>query len=258
MERYTGNKSADTNLPILSGIEALTKNETPEQEEARLKLEIAPLVAELMEKEEVQEALELLKGIPGKFKYHNRAHTEDVIRETILFAVADGASRDVIEQQVISAAWHDIGFLDQATKNELLAIDRFKKSKSYQTLSEKQRAEVINNISDTEVLINKETNKPELLKKDSKLAYILDADVSNFGRIDFFDKGALIAEEEGFNLEKTTSPEMLEKQKQFYVFAIGLLENYEWKTASAGRLREAQRQENLRLAKEELARLNPN
>ena len=219
----------------------------PRTESQELKNEALAVYNELIKRPEISEALVLLEKLPRHLRYHGKAHTEDVIMETILFALSDGASPEVVEQQAVSAAWHDVGFIEQDTENEPIAVTLFRKSEAYKLLSEDKREEVMANIMDTQVIVK--NGSPFLLKQQSEIGYALDGDVSNFGREDFFEKRAKVAEELGLNLE---DPEV---RKKFYKFALGLLRNHNWKTESARALRQAQKEKNLLRAEEEYSQL---
>lgn len=201
------------------------------------------LFEKLIQKPEIKEALDILDTLPEHLRYHAKTHTLDVIHETILFALADEAAMDVITEQAVTAAWHDVGFTVQDKENEHIAVKLFVKSKAYQTLSPHARERVMNNISDTELVMK--DGKPSFSGARSTYAYVLDADLSNLGREDYFEKRALIAEEQKLNLDD------IEVKKRFYKFGIDLLENHEWHTESAQRLRQSQKERNLARAKAE-------
>ena len=228
-------------------MEALKHRLSLEDKEADLKKEAAVLYDELIRIPEVSEALTILDNLPEHLRYHNKAHTLDVISETILFALADGASRETIKQQAIAAAWHDTGFIEQDKENEPIAAKLFKHSEAYQKLPEEERQEIIAEILDTAVVIR--DGKPFLLQQRSKIGYVLDGDVSNFGRLDFSEKRTKVAEE--LNLDLSND----EIRKGFYAFSLELLKNYEWKTESARLLRQPQKEENLRQAEKEYAEI---
>lgn len=215
--------------------------------EEELKAEAMAIYEEVIKMPEVSEALELLNSLPENLKYHNKEHTIDVIKETILFALADGESMDRIVTAAIAAAWHDVGFIKSPSNNEPIAVELFKKSKAYQSLSESQKTEIINNILDTQMVMI--DDKPHLLMQRSKYGYVLDGDVSNFGREDYFEKRMKVVEELSLDLSK---PEV---KKKFYAFTLELLRNHEWKTNSARRLRDQQKKINLQKIEEEYARL---
>jgi hypothetical protein len=220
------------------------KNPLSEEE---LKAEALVIYDEIIKEPEISEALGLLDKLPKNLKYHNKEHTLDVLKETILFALADGRDRETIRQQAISAAWHDVGFVKQHAQNEPVAVEMFKQSKTFQTLSEEQRNEIIANILDTQIVMK--DDKPFLLQQRSRLGYVLDGDVSNFGREDFSEKRMRVAEELGLNLSNA------DIKRKFCKFVIELLRNHEWKTASARALRQAQKEINLRRAVEEYDRI---
>jgi hypothetical protein len=217
-------------------------------EEDILKNEAASLCHELIQKPEIAEALTLLDRLPERLHYHNKAHTLDVIQETILFALADGASREVTEQQAISAAWHDVGYIEQDKENEPVAVKLFEQSAAYKILSANQQKEIIANILDTTVIV--EGGTPSLRHQRSQFGYALDGDVSNFGRKDFFEKRARVAE------ELQVDPSDPDKWKEFCKFTLDLLKNHEWKTTSARLLRQPKKEENIREAEEEYTRIS--
>lgn len=215
--------------------------------EKELSKEAQVVYAEIIKKPEILEAFAILDQLPGELHYHNKTHTEDVIREAILFALADGASRETIEQQAVAAAWHDVGFIKEYQKNEPIAVELFKQSEAYKTLSKEAREEVIANILDTQIVVD--GGIPSLSHERSSNRYILDADVSNFGRDDFFVNRKKIADELKIDLSDPAA------KKGFYSFALDLLKNHKWETNSARMLRQAKKDENLRKAEEEFASL---
>lgn len=216
--------------------------------EQELKKEALVIYAEIMKKPEVSEAFAILDRLPENLRYHNKAHTEDVVMEAILFALADGASKETIEQQAIAAAWHDVGFVEQYEKNEPIAVKLFEQSEAYKTLPQDMKEEVVANILDTQVQVDKD-GKPSLVHDRSNNFYILDADVSNFGREDFFEKRMRIAEELKIDLSN------LSAKKGFYGFALSLLKNHDWETNGARMLRQSQKEKNIIQAEEEYADL---
>ncbi|MFA5777877.1 MAG: HD domain-containing protein [Candidatus Paceibacterota bacterium] len=220
---------------------------TQNHPEKSLETEAVIVFNELLKNPAIVEALNLLDSLPKNLKYHDKGHTLDVMKETILFALADELDRKTIELQTIAAAWHDVGYLKEYNNNEPIAVEMFQKSKAFQTLSTEEKAEIIANILDTQIIMK--DDKLFLLKQRSKLGYILDGDVSSFGREDFFEKRMEIAEELGLDLSN------VEIKKKFYASGINLLRNHEWKTESAKKLRQAQKEINLRKLEEEYAKL---
>lgn len=216
----------------------------PIKTEKELKVEVEKIYQEMIKKPEVVEALVLLDQLPENLKYHNKAHTLDVIRETILFTLADGQSGEVIDLEVIAAAWHDVGYVKRYKNNEPVAIELFKQSKTFQSLSPEDRQKIIDNILDTQLIVD--DGKPKLLNSMSNRGYLLDADVSNFGREDYFENSKLIAEELGIDWSN------IEARKKFLTFALELLVNHDWKTRSAKALRQKQKEINIKKLEEQL------
>lgn len=221
--------------------------EEPGMQGQNYELEKDVLFNEYMKKPEVSEALAILDQLPENLSYHNKAHTLDVIKETILFALVDGVEKEILDQLVIAAAWHDVGYIEQYEHNEPVAVRLFENSSAYTSLPDDIRQEIVANILDTQLVIK--DGEPFLIQSRSKLGYLLDADVSNFGREDFWEKRLLIAQELGIDLND------LEIKKMFYSFALRLLKNQEWKTAPARMLRQTQKERNLVRVAEELEAL---
>lgn len=216
-------------------------------DEAEYVAERDTLFREVIKIPEVAEALTLLDTLPEHLEYHTKEHTLDVIRETILFGLADGLPREVIERQAIGAAWHDVGFITQDANNEGIAIELFQKSSAFSNLPEEISQEIIANIRDTALNFTEGVPKQDM--KSSVLGYMLDADLSNFGRDDFFECMGRIARETGKDLSDA------QNRRSMYQFAISLLENHQWHTNGAFRLREVKKQQNLALLKSEYTEL---
>lgn len=255
---------------ILGDSDNLSSTEHPRESlyEKKILLEVERWYEKLMEEPSIREAFALLEKLPN-LAYHNRAHTEDVIREAILFVLADEEllrkelSEDdfkkVVRQQAIAAAWHDVGFVPEEGDSaraktdfyeEYLAIERFRNSEYAKTLSHEEIWETIGNIWDTRVMRKKDDGSLYLeMSNNSRYGYMLDADVSNFGTREFGDKMKLVAEENGIDWKKA------EKRLAFYRQTLGLLENHRWQTQSARELREAKKRENIAWLKEKIAEL---
>jgi uncharacterized protein len=219
----------------------------PERKEGELASRVEVFFEEMIKNPYVLEALGLLNELPEYLTYHNKEHTLDVIHETILFGLTDNLSLEDLELECVSAAWHDVGYLERYEENEPIAVEMFQNSKAYGAFSEEQRGEIVANILDTQIIMQK--GAPSLLMRRSRLGYVLDADVSNFGRKDYFKKRLLVAEELGLDLLD------IEVKKKFYAFAIELLKKQEWRTAAAQSLRQGQKELNLRLMEQEYSQL---
>ncbi len=194
----------------------------------------------------IKEALALLDTLDPKYVYHSKKHTLDVIYETILFAVIDGAPENVIRQEAISAAWHDTGFIQgcpAGMTSEQYAMHLFRESVTYERLIKNGDDGVANNIlaniEDTEV--RTEIRGVPSLKKlhENTPGFVLDGDVSNFGRSDFFEKLELVGAELGYDM---LNPEV---RRRFYAYVLTLMKNHSWRTGAAHTLRETQKKKNM-------------
>lgn len=208
-----------------------------DSEEIKFNEQVESLFNESMKKPEVVEAMNILDKLSPSFKYHSKEHTLDVIRETIRFALADGANRDIIGNQVIAAAWHDVGYTVDPKNHEAEGKKSFEQSETYKTLPDDVKNEIVSNILDTK--INMESGSPELLQKRSIYGYLLDADVSNFGRDDFFEVFYKLADELNIDLNN------VEAKKNFIKFTIKLMQKHQWKTSSARKMRQATKEKNI-------------
>jgi hypothetical protein len=216
-------------------------------EEQKLQPKITALFNELIKNPKINEALTFLDSLPDNLKYHNKKHTLDVIHETILFALADGLDEKDIELEAIAAAWHDVGYLKKYDNNEPTAVEMFQQSESSKDISEEDKKEIIANILDTQIVIK--DNKPSFLEQKSKFGYVSDADLSNLGRKDFFDKNLKFIEETRIDMTDINA------KKKFYISTIELMKNHNWRTESAKRLRQQQKEINLKKLEEEYAKL---
>jgi len=184
-----------------------------------------PLVARILKK--------LSNDLPAKLAYHSAKHTDSVLAEAIYFAMSDGLPLRDVELLGVSAAYHDAGFLVQERDNEpigaAMAEEAMQESKRYSA----EEIELVKNmILDTRLLDNGAHYSQRASSELSK--YLLDADVSNFGRPDFFERLDQIVREFGVDKESHRAS------------TRRLLENHVWLTPAAKKLREDQKQENLR------------
>ncbi len=169
--------------------------------------------------------------------YHNAAHTEEVMREALFFAIKDGLGPRDIELIAIAAAFHDAGFLSKNTENEALgaklAVAAMKEAGSY---AEEEMKLVNGMILDTVV-----RSTPHGLKQipTTRLSpYLLDGDMGNLGREDFFEKGENVFKELGIS-----------SRKSFLKASLGMVEAHQWYSPAARNLREAQKQKNIEILK---------
>lgn len=179
----------------------------------------------------------LEQGLPSGLWYHNLPHTLDVFHEALLFGSIDKLSARELELLGIAAAYHDTGFLDSKFNNEDSgAVRAVAAMKQFGGYSEEEIALVGGMIRDTKV-ISDATGARQIA--NSKLAgYLCDADLSNLGRTDFFDKLELVRQEVG--IEKAG----------FLKSTLQLIGGHDWYSPAARSLREQQKRQNVRLLKD--------
>jgi len=183
----------------------------------------------------VREALELLaRDLPDSLWYHALPHTEDVLDEAIRFGVIDKLATRDLELLAIAAACHDVGFVSTPTSNESLgAAFARERMERHTGFSSEEIALVERMILDT-ALITTDLG-PRQVPTTRLSGYLLDADLSNLGREDFFAKGELQRRELGQDLV------------HFRKNALALLLAHQWNTAVGHLLRQAGKERNTQL-----------
>ena len=174
-------------------------------------------------------ALDLLaRQLPGSLLYHALSHTEDVLDEAIRFGAIDHLSPRELELLAIAAACHDVGFVSTPIANEPLgaafARERMEEDGGYSP----QEIELVERmVLDTALVM---TDGQLHQSPSTKLSgYLLDADLSNLGREDFFDKCDLLRREVG------------QEKDLFERNTLALLTAHRWHTDAGRALRQARK-----------------
>src|SRR5688572_33392866 len=126
----------------------------------------------------------LAHDLPKTLRYHGFQHTNDVLSETVLFAVHDKIDERHVELLSIAAAYHDAGYIDRYADNEeigaAMAADAMRGAGGY---SASEIHEVEEMIMSTQLI-----HQPEAItrvERTSLSGYLMDADLGSFGRDDF-------------------------------------------------------------------------
>ncbi|MCB0333043.1 MAG: HD domain-containing protein [Bdellovibrionales bacterium] len=192
----------------------------------------------------IAHALALLESeVPPHYIYHNHAHTLDVMHEVALFAIHDGVQGQDLLLLLIAAAWHDIGFIKEELKDhEEAAVQFFQ-----ETIQEDPKLAVFHAseqimieqmILDTKLYPSRNGPGLEQIPHTKLSKYLLDADLSNLGRDDFFSSMEKIRQE-------LSAPE-----KEFSIQTLGLITRHIWHTRIAQEMRtEKELQNNLQLVR---------
>ncbi len=189
-----------------------------------------PIVASILQR--------LSEELPERFQFHSPKHTYDVLHQVICFMVQDRRSLRELELGAIAAAYHDAGYLFTAEGHEELGAGMAQEEmRSRGGYSEEEVQTVCTMIRDTRLL---EDGGRIQEAKNGLSGYLLDADLSNFGREDFFDRLRALCSEQNISLrlgmERT----------------LRLMRLHEWCTASAAALRQGKKKENIELLQQQL------
>lgn len=188
------------------------------------KLRELPIISSIM--------LQLRSDLPKYLQYHSYSHTEEVLYEAMRFACIDKIPSRSIEIIGIAAAFHDAGFLQSTTLNEPIGSDMAASAMSTTgSYSSEEIGLVKQMILDT-ALINVAAGFERRVSTDLS-PYLLDADLSNLGRDDFFHKGEL------------QRVEISAEELPFWRVARKLLRGHIWHTPAAKALRTWKQQSNL-------------
>ena len=185
----------------------------------------------------VAAALDLLaRNLPPYLSYHAKSHTEDVLNEAVRFAVMDQLTQREVELLAIAAAFHDAGFTKTPIANESIGAELARRClMQIGGYSPSEIGLIEQMILDTALV--ELPNGPQQVPSTNLSRYLLDADLSNLGREDFFDKGELQRKE--LNLD----------EEHFRKRSLQLLSAHRWFTDAARALRQKKKQENLLLLK---------
>ena len=181
----------------------------------------------------ISQVLDLLaKKLPKNLYYHAKSHTDDVLREVVIFALVDGLSLDDMRLLAVAAAFHDAGFIESPVDNERIGAAMARRAMESTSIFSKEEVDTVCQM----ILDTRLVQTPGGLKQVASTdlsRYLLDADLSNFGREDFFEKAELQRKELGYDRE-------LFLRKTF-----DLINNHRWATNAALKLRQQQKADNI-------------
>ncbi len=159
-------------------------------ESSNLAVNTEPLVTETVDT--------LVSNLDPTLYYHSPAHTKDVLRQTLELAEADALDNRDVLLLAIAAAFHDAGFLKQRPKNEpigaKMAVEAMTKSGRF---SQGECDLVEQMILDTQLVME----GPAQIANCRLSPWLLDADLANLGRDDFWDQTTLLARELNIDLQ---------------------------------------------------------
>ena len=171
----------------------------------------------------------LRSELDASLAYHRPAHTEDVIQQALTLAKLDALDAHSMLLIAVAAAFHDAGFLVTRSGHESISADMAATAMAGdKRFSQTDIDLVADMIMDTQVYQTgtvHRTNTP-------LSAWLLDADLANFGRDDFFEQFQLVA------LENNIEPERL------VTTTIDLMDRHTWQSPAGAASFELKKREN--------------
>lgn len=200
-------------------------------ESINLAVDSEPLVTETVDA--------LVSDLDPTLYYHSPAHTKDVLRQTLELAEADALEdRDVL-LLAIAAAFHDAGFLKQRPKNEpigaKMAVEAMARSGRF---SQEECDLVEQMILDTQLVMD----GPAQISNSRLSPWLLDADLANLGRDDFWDQTMLLARE--LDIDRQNMLPMTQ----------ALMQRHDWQSPAGRRLFGAKKESNFVALERELSK----
>ena len=131
--------------------------------------------------------------------YHCYAHTLDVMKQALALAEIDALTEKERLLLMIAAAFHDAGFLLQRPKNEPIGAEMAREAMlASNQFSVDEQEMVWQMIMDTQL----NAEGPAQTARTELSPWLLDADLANLGRDDFWHKTTLLSEEMQIPIEE--------------------------------------------------------
>ena len=131
--------------------------------------------------------------------YHCYAHTLDVMKQALALAEIDDLAEHERLLLMIAAAFHDAGFLLQKPKNEPIGAEMASEAMlASNEFSVEEREMVWQMIMDTQL----NAEGPAQTARTHLSPWLLDADLANLGRDDFWHQTTLLSEEMQIPIEE--------------------------------------------------------
>lgn len=182
----------------------------------------------------------LTNSLPKNLTYHAVAHTEEVLADVITLGTHDNLSQRELHLLQVAAAFHDAGFLwGRAGHEERGALYATEEMRSDGSYAEEEIDQVAQLIRDTKLV--QQSGELRQIPTSTLAGYLLDADLGNLGRSDFFDK---------LELERQEVP--VASEEEFQRRVLNILSSKQWYTAAGRMLREPIWRQNLEIVRNRL------
>lgn len=182
----------------------------------------------------------LTNKITDGHKYHDAAHTQEVIENSMEIGINANLSEEEFEMAVIGAWFHDIGYLDSYEEHEKRGAEICKEFLDSQNYPEANTEIICDAILATKLGVGPATTIAKVLS---------DADLLHAGKKSFFDRAELLREEWKLLLGRTfTELEWIQQN-------INFLKKVEFHTDYARNNYEKRRKKNIKRLQKELRTL---
>ena len=171
----------------------------------------------------------LRRELDASLSYHRPAHTEDVVQQALTLAKLDALDAHSMLLIAVAAAFHDAGFLVTRSGHESISADMATSAMAGdKRFSQTDIGLVADMIMDTQVYQTGAVHR----SNTPLSAWLLDADLANFGRDDFFEQFHLVA------LENKIEPECLISA------TIDLMDRHTWQSPAGSACFESKKRKN--------------
>jgi predicted metal-dependent HD superfamily phosphohydrolase len=173
-------------------------------------------------------ALAELDALSPHLTYHSKAHTVDVVKQSIRIAKAEQVSEKDILVLKIAALFHDTGFLKVYVNHEVKGCEIFLEKSAGLGFSAEQQSTVQELIMATKLPQQPKTHLQRI---------ICDADLDYLGRSDFFETGENLRKE-FLHYKIAADNEEWERMQ------LNFLKSHQYHTKTSQQLREPVKQQN--------------
>ena len=171
----------------------------------------------------------LRRELDASLSYHRPAHTEDVVQQALTLAKLDALDAHSMLLIAVAAAFHDAGFLVTRSGHESISADMATSAMAGdKRFSQTDIGLVADMIMDTQVYQTGAVHR----SNTPLAAWLLDADLANFGRDDFFEQFHLVA------LENKIEPDCLISA------TIDLMDRHTWQSPAGSACFESKKRKN--------------
>jgi predicted metal-dependent HD superfamily phosphohydrolase len=181
----------------------------------------------------------ILENLPAQFCYHNAQHTAHVVESTLTIAQEVGVKEKTLENLLIAAWMHDIGYAESTTDHETHSANMARDFLTKHNFPEKRIEKVVEYI---------EATRMPQTPHNEKQMIICDADLSHMAADNFLS----ISEE----LRKEISLTKIEcSEREWLKSTLQLLQNHRYFTSYGKRVLEPKKQINLHKIEDRLVEL---